>query len=265
MFAWKILFLISLGFGQVFAASESFNFQPGINLFTESVALTDIMGSKGSQLCAPIAITHAFNFLKYKHSPAFSSLNLTGSYQSQIRSFYQKCGTDKNNGTQYPRALSCMRKFIEDSGYSAWVYMVGPDASIVPPGSSLSDIQRAVSIDDIRYYVSNSAAVIMTIGWYKLNPATRVFERESGHFINIYGYDHQEQDGQNHVTLKVVNSLVNYQGRAPSEMFDTLAMKRVHGSGIPSGREFELTGNGVNYPGYKSLVEDILIAYPYEQ
>jgi hypothetical protein len=274
-----IIFLFALSLSCLVHADNfdsTVNFQPGLNLYPEVATLTDLFGPSGSELCAPVAITHAFNFLKWGRNPAFSHLatvpdldqdGVANSYRDQVRYFFESCKTDRATGTGYFNALDCMGDFIRVSNYTSWNYMLGPDAQVAPPGYGMPDVKHAVAIPDLMYYVKNGAAVIMTAGWYKLNAATNKYERAGGHFFNVYGFDYMNAWGDTQLIIKTVNSLVDYSGRDRTQMFDNVSMVNVaNDPQIPTDwTHYELTGAGLNFPGYKTLVEDILVMLPVGQ
>jgi hypothetical protein len=258
---------------QAFAAQafdESINFQPGLNLYGEAATLTDLISPHGSQLCAPISITHGMTYLKY--GAGYTSLatvpdmdhdGQADTYRDKIRYFFQACGSDVNSGTHYHEAEACMRSYVQQSGYNAWAYIVGPHAIDAPAGSTLPDFQHNVRIEDVRAYLSHRLMVVMGVGWYDYNPATRTYTRIGGHFFNLYGYDYSAAWGEDHITLKAVNSLVDYTGRARENMYDSLEMTAVPNDGTqyPSETGFILTGPGFNFV-QKTLVEDLFVVLP---
>lgn len=252
---------------------ESFNFQPGLNLYNEAAALTDLFGTKGSQLCAPNSITHAVTFLRYARNPSFPNLmsvpdmdndGYADSYKDKIRYFFQVCQTDREVGTYYHQAITCMKDYVAQSGYTSFTFMIGPHAKEAPIGYQIEDVRRTITTNDLRYYLSNQIPVIMAIGWYKFNNATQTYERDGGHFFNLYGYDYNAAFGDNKMILKVVNSWINYTGRARENMYDDVTMTRVTGlpTYYPDSVVFELEGPGFTFTGMKALVEDLFIMYP---
>ena len=255
------------------SGEETINFQPGLNLYPIAAKLTDLYGVHGSELCAPIAITHAFAFLKSYRRPAFVGLpsvpdmdgdGIPDTYQDRIRYFFNICKTDKNDGTHVREALACMRQFISYStAYTPWAYMIGPHAIEAPAGSSLSDVQHVLTVADVHQYAQQGLAMLMTIGWYQFDPATQAYKRVGGHYFDVYGYDYSPEWGETKITLKVVNSFVDYTGRAPGQMYDDVLMTHIPAAnGYAGVSAFEVNGPGLQFPGYKSLVEDIFVAIP---
>lgn len=249
---------------------ETLNFQPGLNLYNEAQTLTDLFGTKGSQLCAPISITHGMTYLRY---PAgFSRLRSVGdvdqdgvldSYRDKIRHFFAVCNTDREIGTRYRQTVACMREYIVESGYKAWVYMIGPHAVEAPEGSPLESVQHVLQVDDVRATVGRGFLVLMGIGWYKWDAASETWVREGGHFFNLYGYDWMQAWGNDKMRLHVVNSWVNYDGRATTAMFDTISMTKIPPEkGIPYETAFELKGTGFDFTTHRAFVEDIFPAVP---
>ncbi len=241
---------------------ESINFQPGLDLYSEAATLTDLYGTKGSQLCAPNALTHLTNFLKYAHNPAFEKLlsvpdvdqdGTANTYRDQIRHFFNICGTDRETGTFYQSALECMKTFIVSSGYTPWTYMIGAHSK---DGESTL---TAVTPDVLRYYLANQVGVVMMIGWYQKN-ASNEYVRTAGHFFNLYGYDYDKAWGSEKIVLKSVNSWINYQGRARTQMFDDISMEKIE-TGIPN-IQYEIKGPGFDFTEYKAFVDDILVVLP---
>jgi len=253
-----------------FAFDEEVNYQPGISLWDDAAQLTDLYGDHGSQLCAPIAITHGMHYLH--DVVGFSSLAPIGDLDNdgvidtnkdRIRYFFATCKTDRNVGTYYHEAQSCMASYIQQSGYKPWVYMVGPHAVDAPDGTPLQTMQHVLTINDIRNYVKQKTMVLMGVGWYDYDAATGTYKRIGGHFINVYGYSYDNAWGESQIQLQVVNSLQNYTNLAPSLMYDTVQMTAVPNDGTtyPSETRFVLTGPGFNFT-QKTLVEDIFVAWP---
>lgn len=252
---------------------ESINFQPGINLYPEGAKLTDLFGTKGNQLCAPTAITNAINFLKYKRNPAFPNLaripdmdndGVEDTYRDQIRYFFQTCQTDREAGTYYQQAIGCMKDFMTVSGYKPWAYIIGPHAQEAPPGYDISSVKVPLAVDYIRYYVGNQAAVIMGVGWYKLNTATNIYERIGGHFFNIYGYDYDLAWQQDKVIIKSVNSWIDYTGRSAENMYDDVVMTKItNPANYPDGLAYTLSGPGFTFNDFKAVAEDIFVMLPF--
>ncbi|MEO5667683.1 MAG: hypothetical protein ABIR96_06475 [Bdellovibrionota bacterium] len=249
---------------------ETINFQPGLNLYVEAQRLNDIISEKGSQLCAPIAITHGMTYLRY--AVPFANLKSVGdvdrdgtadTYGDKIRYFYDRCKTDRDGGTHYSDAMMCMREYIEESGYNSWAYMMGPHAPDAPAGLPIESTRHVVKVDDIRASVGHGFLVLMGIGWYRLDPATNTWNREGGHFFNVYGYDWMNAWGNEKMSLHVVNSWINYEGRARENMFDTISMTRIAGeAGVPAEVGFELKGTGFDFTTHRAFVEDIFPASP---
>ncbi|MFL5784562.1 MAG: hypothetical protein ACJ76H_08145 [Bacteriovoracaceae bacterium] len=244
---------------------ESVNYQPGLDLYSEAGALTDLYGAHGSQLCAPNALTHMFYYLKYAHEPKFSNLmsapdmdndGTANTFRDQIRYFFNLCSTDRETGTLYQTALECMKTYVVNSGYTPWAWMIGAHSQ------DGNNTQTTVSPDVLRYYLANKIGVVMMIGWYKPN-ANGGHDRTGGHFFNVYGYDYSAAWGSETIVLKVVNSWVNYAGRDRSQMFDNITMKKLT-TGIDHV-EYELSGPGLEFDGYKALVDDILVVLPVTQ
>lgn len=255
---------------------ESINFQPGLNLYNESAQLTDLFGTKGSQLCAPNSITHAVTFLKYARNPAFPKLmsapdmdsdGSADTYKDKIRYFFQNCQTDREVGTYYHQAITCMKDYVVQSGYTSFTFMIGPHAKEAPIGYQIEDVRRTITTSDLRYYLANQIPVIMGIGWYNFDQTTQTYVRNGGHFFNLYGYDYNTAWGDNRMNLKVVNSWINYTGRERVNMFDDVSMTRVTGlpTYYPDSVVFELEGPGFTFANSKALVEDLFIMYPVEQ
>lgn len=254
------------------ANAEGIHFQPGLNLFQEVATLTDLMGPQGSELCGPIAVTHAFNFLKYTRTPPFPKLlpfpdmdhdGVANTYRDQIRFFFQTCKTDRAEGTHYRDLVSCMRDYQSQSGLGTWAFMIGPDASETPPGAVLSDVQHPIDLSDIRYFVGAQAAVIMGVGWYRFDPSTQTYTRAGGHLFNVYGYDYRPENGATEISLDVVNSWVDYQNRPREQMFDQVTMKALpsDGSQYPAGAKYRVIGTGFQF-NEQAFVEDLMVSYP---
>lgn len=249
-------------------ADESINFQPGLNLYNES-QLTDLFGTNGNQLCAPISVTHAFSFLKYYRNPNFSTLmdmpdmdydGVANSYKDQIRYFFNVCNTDKEEGTRIWSFVDCMRSYITSSKMTPWAYIIGAHPKDAPAGYDISQVRRSVTTVDVRTYAQAQLGIIMSIGWYVYNTQTKTYERKGGHYFNVYGYDYNNSWGENKIVLKVVNNWINYTGRDRSRMYDNVELSKFYGG--PENVTWEANGPGFTTTGYKALVENILVFLP---
>ena len=251
-------------------------FAPPFNMSKVDFELPDLLADNGtSQLCAPMAITHAFEFLKKYRVPNFPNLprvadmdqdGIEDTFKDRVRYFYQTCNTDKNEGTRYRATIGCMDAFIRLSPYQSWTYMIGPHSVNAPAGSPLDSVQHVLRLMDIKYYVANQAAVLMGIGWYKFNPATQMWERGGGHFFNLYGYAAMNGWGEDQSDLFVANSWIDYRQRPVNQQFDTIKIqstKYLTPATMPSEVAYELTGEGFDFAEYKAFVEDIFVAFPY--
>jgi hypothetical protein len=250
---------------------ESINFQPGLNLYNEAAQLTDLFGAQGSELCAPIAITHGFTYLKYIAGfgqlatvPDIDHDGTADSYRDKIRYFFGTCQTDRNDGTHYQQAIDCMKQYVVASGYNPYVYMVGAHANTSPPGVPLQTMQHVANVTDVRTYVGNRLMVLMGVGWYSFDAATQSWTRQGGHFFNVYGYDYTNALGEAQINLKVVNSWIDYSNRPAAQMFDTVTMTRIQpqaGVTYPAEVAYVLDGPGFQF-AQKAFVEDLFVALP---
>ncbi|WP_409479696.1 hypothetical protein [Pseudobdellovibrio sp. HCB154] len=251
-------------------------FAPAFNMSKIDYELTDLLADNGtSQLCAPMAITHAFEFLKNYRNPGFANLpavadldndGIENTFKDRVRYFFQTCSTDRNEGTRYRQAIGCMDTFIKQSNYNSWAYMIGPHSINAPAGSPLDAVQHVLRLSEIKYYVAHQAAVLMGIGWYKFNPATQIWERTGGHFFNLYGYANMAGWGEDQADLFVVNSWIDYRSRPANEQFDTVKITStgyLNQASMPAEVAYELAGEGFNFAEYKAFVEDIFVAFPY--
>jgi hypothetical protein len=182
-------------------------------------------------------------------------------FKDRIRYFYGKCGTDKERGTHYHQTQTCMADYVRQSGYKPWVYIVGPHAINSPPSVPLSYMRHALMANDVRNYVKQRLMVIMAVGWYEFDPATKTYKRIGGHFFNVYGYNWEKAWGDSKLELVAVNSLQNYA--ASSAPFDLVQMTAVPADGTtyPSETKYVLTGPGFAFT-QKTLVEDLFIVWP---
>lgn len=255
---------------------EGLFFAPAFNISMLDHELTDLIGSNGSQLCAPMAMTHAFEFLKNYRNPRFENLprvadldrdGVEDTFKDRVRYFYQACGTDKNEGTRYRQAINCMDGFIKHSNYNSWTYMIGPHSVNAPPGSPIESVQHVLRLSEIQYYLKYQAGILMGIGWYKFNQASNMWERTGGHFFNLYGYATMNGWGEDQADLFVVNSWVDYRNRPVDQQFDAIKISKISyldPNTVPSEVAYELTGTGFEFAGFKAFVEDIFVALPYQ-
>lgn len=267
------LFFTAPVFAQTF--DDTVFFVPPFHLSGIDNELPDLLGKTQSNLCGPIALTHAFEYLKRYRQPNFPQLRQIAdmdkdgeidTFKDRVRYFYTTCKTDKDAGTRYSLLTQCTDDFIKLSPYRSWTYMIGPHARTAPPGNTVEDLQKALSVTSIKYFLKNQAAVIMGIGWFKFDPQSRKYVRTGGHFFNLYGYGYVNDWGANRLDLFVVNSWVNYSTRPAGKVFDHIILSSLAAyqpETLPSDVSFELQGTGFNFPDYKAFVEDIFVAYPY--
>jgi hypothetical protein len=241
-----------------------------LNLYNEAAQLKDLFGTHGSQLCAPIAITHGMTYLKYPAGfsrlatiPDMDNDRVNDTYRDKIRYFFQACHTDKEEGTLYRSAVACMKDYVQQSGYNPYSYLVGPHSIEAPPGMPLDTMQHVLRIDDFRTYVGHKLLVLLGVGWYEYNANTRSYTRTGGHFVNLYGYDYSYAWGDRQMILKIVNSWVNYSGRSRENMFDNVTMTHVPADGTtyPAEVAYELRGEGFNF-AQRAFVEDLFVVLP---
>jgi hypothetical protein len=255
---------------------EGIFFAPPFNMSKVDFELTDLLADNGtSQLCLPMAATHAFEFLKNYRTPNFPNLpfvadmdadGVQDTFKDRVRYFFQACSTDRNEGTRYRQAIACMDQFIKLSPYQSWTYMIGPHSVNAPADTPLDSVQHVLRLSDIKYYVYHQAAVLMGIGWYKFNPATQIYERSGGHFFNLYGYAAMADWGEDQSDLFVVNSWIDYRNRPADQQFDTVKISRINylnPQAVPAEVAYELAGEGFDFAEYKAFVEDIFVAFPY--
>ncbi len=249
------------------AYDESINHQPGLNLYQSSGELSDLFGANGSQLCGPTSLTHRFAYLQYWRQERFALAGFgdqdgdgtADTYSDRIRYFFQTCHTDKDQGTSYHSLLGCIRDYITASGYKPWAYMVGTHAPDSPTGN-LADMQRPVTVTDVRTYMAYDLAMIMAVGWYNKDAVTGKYTRAGGHIFNVYGYAYKTAWGEDGIVLKVVNPMIDYSGRPSTEMFDDVNMLYA-GADSPNGQSYSVEGTGF-LPEYHGYVEDLFVALP---
>lgn len=276
-----IVFSLNFAFAQIQMNETKYDegtfFAPAFNMSKIDFELTDLLADNGtSQLCAPMAITHAFEFLKHYRNPSFTNLptvadidgdGQANTFKDRVRYFFQTCNTDRNDGTRYRQAIGCMDGFIKTSAYQSWAYMIGPHSVNAPVGSPLDSVQHVLRLSEIKYYVAHQVAVLAGIGWYKFNPTTQMWERSGGHFFNLYGYANMTGWGEDQADLFVVNSWIDYRSRPTNQQFDTIRIsstKYLNQATMPAEVAYELTGNGFDFAEYKAFVEDIFVAFPYQ-
>lgn len=254
-----IVLVLALTFqnSAAFAYDDAINFQPNLNLYGDASSLTDLIGTRGSQLCAPVSITHGFQYLR--DTVGFKSLPGDPA-KDRIRQLYAKCGTDKERGTRYHQTQSCLRESLKEAGYKPWVYIVGPHAINAPDGIALSSMRHPLTMIDVKNYVKQRLMVIMAVGWYDLDPGTKTYKRIGGHFFNVYGYNWNQEWADSKIELIAVNSLQPYANGAP---YDTVQMTELPDDGTlyPSETKFSITGPGFSFT-QKTLVEDLFVVWP---
>ncbi|HYF55183.1 MAG TPA: hypothetical protein VEA41_13070 [Salinarimonas sp.] len=253
---------------------EDILFQPGINLYGDAGAgaLKDLSGSKGSQLCLPIALTHGFAYLRgsagFPRLARYRDLDRDGAADTPrdgIRHFFQACKTDREVGTYYSEVAGCMRAYMAESGYRPWAYQISPWATEAPPAYHLASVRRVVDVDEVRHHVGARYLVVLAVGFYSFDASTKTFQREAGHFVNLYGYRHAQAWGAERIVLRIVNNWVDYGNRPPGRMYDEIAMERIRprdGTTFPREAAYELTGPALSWSGYKTMVEGLFVALP---
>ena len=232
---------------------ESVVFAPNFAVNQNDPALSDLFTKNGvSNLCFPTALTEDLIYLYAYHQPAFNELRLAGlssngrsiDPNALIRQLASSCKTDPVNGTVAQDAINCVAELLTQSGYN-----LGATQLISPfdTNSALPIATRDVTIADIRGTLKTGIPILLEFAWYKYDPASHTWARDSGHYISAFGYDYDESWGENQIQLKVINPETNYGPSRQNSNWDTITLTRVSPqSGItyPPDRPFIVSGSG---------------------
>jgi hypothetical protein len=268
--------------GEADTYDESVDNAPPFSLNQNDPALSDLFNpaNQKSGLCVPTTLANIVADQSVWRTPNFSHLQLTqtpeqGDYTQQVRYFAQQCHTDPVNGTIINNAASCIRQFYRNSGYqNGWAYLIGIEEFTDPQSVAFWHGPRPLTIDDIRYYVSNHVGVLMDIFWEQqqqnptaFGPQGNNWVRKGGHTFMVAGYDYDFEWGPNQINLKVVNPEVTYASDDPSNHFDEITMTtaaNTPGVSFPPGFTYVLSGKGFgNTSGtIRGFVRNIMVFLP---
>ena len=262
------------------AYDESVDFAPPYSVNQNDPSLANLFDpSNGkSSLCVPTTLANIVADQFAWREPNFSKLRLIAQpeqedYAQQVRTFAQQCGTSPTQGTIVSKAAQCLRNFYRQSGYlNSWVYLIGNEENTDPQSVQFFHGARPLSINDIRYYVSNQVGVFMDIFWEEaqqddpiFGPPTTTWSQKGGHTFMIAGYDYDLAWGQSQIQLKVVNPLSDYIQGDSLNHYDEITMTSVVASqekSFPPGFTYVLSGPGFDSQTVRAYVRNILVALP---
>jgi hypothetical protein len=243
------LFLVSLlSIAVASAAGPKFSFSsptpvPKVSLFDEEVRfntaheisqwdenLEDLYTEKNNQLCFPAALTHRVIYDSTTRSPLLTKLfkakDLDGDGKSTsldwVRHFTKECKVNlKKDGIFSDAAVDCIRNYYVSSGYeNTSVKFFGFHADE-------NDTVGALKVKTLRKALSVNKGVILLIGFYKKDKKSQTYVRTRGHYVNAYGYQHNEAWAENKINLWIVNPENDYQHRALDDRQDLVTLRAV--------------------------------------
>lgn len=158
------------------AAGESIYFSD-IPDFTQ----TDVKGAgfgNGQQFCAPAAVSNSLAWLGRDSGSQKSLVTLLASADYM--------NTDLKIGTGTNELLRGVHKYVNEElgGYRTLTYQGWRRHP--------TDYSTGIEIPELSFIsrgVSERSAAWVNVGWYKVNAATKSYERVGGHWVTLVGYD----------------------------------------------------------------------------
>jgi hypothetical protein len=86
------------------------------------------------------------------------------------------------------------------------VFARGYRAFDSPTGKSLGDMEKPVTLSEIRKYTKMGYGVVLLVGYY--NRLGKTKRRNGGHYLSVFGYDYDSSWGDDRTALIVTDSLL---------------------------------------------------------
>lgn len=184
------------------------------------------LGWAASMYCGPAAVTESLSFLKWFRKPGFPRLKWFGNnpvlpsperddyLYSQTLEFVKLLKTDPwiqpgmdRFVTDPANIVKGLRGYFKDSGYSnPWVYARGLRAFDAPDGKTLEEMQKPVTLAEIRDYSRKGFGIILLAGYYSLWGGHK--HRHGGHYLPVFGYRYKGEWRENRTNFFVTDSLL---------------------------------------------------------
>jgi hypothetical protein len=164
-----------------------------------------------------------------------------------------------------------MRRFYQNSGYTdGWAYLIGVEEPKDPVSVRFWGGPRALTLESLRYYLSNHVGVLMDLTWEVETAPGSIFgdptwTTRGGHTFMVSGYDYDTAWGEDRIQLKVVNPENTYASDDASDHFDEITMTTTAGSpdvDFPRGFTYTLSGKGFPTDTVRGYVRNIMISLP---
>lgn len=213
-------------------------------------SLSDLFSvHRKSELCGPIVLA---NILKHQKT-RYSRLAVRGSTEDLVRKLFVRCRTHREGGTRLRDLISCTQKFYQDSGYQfPMIKIIGPDRFFNPNDASLV---KKVTFRDITEQLRRGYSVILEIGWYKLDIATKSWYQAGGHYVWVVGYSNRK--------LRIVNPEIDYsKSQKPYDEIEWLAQPSDPSIQNPPGSNYFLRGRGFDREATRAFAKYLIVANP---
>lgn len=208
----------------------TFNQAPPVSVYQYHPGLSDLFSKEGaSMLCFPTAlatslikqIAYQENPLKLETLPGLSADKKKIDANELVRDLFKRCRTDAEEGTDFVNGADCIYDFYRDSGFVKPNIELMIKVRLQTENTEIKRIYKRVEINDIIKSLNAGFEVIGYVEFEIPNQAEARWDRDAGHFINIFGYAKQIP-WQDMTILFVSNPLRNYPTDNEIRTYDSI-------------------------------------------
>lgn len=200
----------------------------------------------GDMLCWPSTLAHRLVYLKKQKFP---QLKLKPDPVENVVKFTNLCRTSLTGGTSQKRKLPCITQAFREAGYDIFTQWLGVD-STTP--------EVAIKTSDITEPLQKGLAVILHIGWLRLDKQKMNWLEKGSHSVNAYGFQYDEKK----LSLQITNPGVDYSSRSAEKMFDMVRVENSNSlkdANYPEAAKLILVGQGFDHPERRAYIKNIFI------
>ena len=151
----------------------------------------------GRDFCGPTSASNAIVHLARSGFPALLPADSPAdAKQAQIRLIHRLASAEFMNvtgeGTGPIPLMAAVRKYAEQAGYQADLRYQGWRGGTSPRYPRVAEVPTAEWI--VEQLARPDTAVLLNVGWYNYDAATRTYLRRPGHWVTVVGYETNPSD-----------------------------------------------------------------------
>ena len=220
-----------------------------------------------SELCVPTSLSH---FLIYQmgitHAlpisssvPGVSQNLQTIDANSLIIDLSKRCKTDFKKGTNGMNFMNCIGDAMNAYyGKSVSIDRIMKSSTDLQYPNNVQWQNRAPDIADISNALKNGDPILASVGWWKIDPITKVWSSTSGHEIMIYGYGWENYFQDNLLQLNIMDPEFTWTTSPTTSDYNNVMAIRRHD--LPSSSIF-FDGRGFNGQVSRAFLNSLTIIH----